>query len=423
MVFRFTLGLMGSTLLAALFATVAYGQQEPGPVALLQAARRNYSQTSQYHFEVRRSEDFKGELSGNWSDSFQIAIVGSDGRYRFEARGPHYSWVQISNGKTEWLYNALSKEYVRKRAPGGGQPSHFGKDVLSYEQSQLVDAQSIPEHIVDEIGAVRGPELVRSEVLSLGSGSIECFVIHGEGKYRSGWEPDTSWELTLWIEKGSHNVRKIEEHWKGRLIKGDMSYYTRISVELYSVVDLGTPAVPQSLFEFEAPHAARLVARFDQRHALPKPRRSKLIGEVAPDLTLQSTEGGLIHLNSFRGTPTLIEFWATWCAPCIEAFPELEQIYTRATSQGIVVITVDEDSQPEKAAAFLATHRKSSWSNYHDDGEINRSLPGEGLPQFVLIDAGGKIVYANSGFDGPALRTAIGQLVRAHTPLEKKPRN
>jgi hypothetical protein len=85
-------------------------------------------------------------------------------------------------------------------------------------------------------------------------------------------------------------------------------------------------------------------------------------------------------------------------------------------------ITVDEDEQPAKADAFLATHRRSSWSNYHDDAEINRSLPGDGLPQFVLIDAAGEMVYAKSGFDEHGLRAAFGHLGPGYVSLDNKPK-
>ena len=93
----------------------------------------------------------------------------------------------------------------------------------------------------------------------------------------------------------------------------------------------------------------------------------------------------------------------------------------RRRRRGIVVITVDEDEQPAKADE-LATHRRSSWPNYHDDGEINRSLPGDGLPQFVLIDVAGKIVYAKSGFDENELRAALGHLVPGYMPLDNTPK-
>jgi hypothetical protein len=93
-------------------------------------------------------------------------------------------------------------------------PSHFGKDAWSYEEGQLVDAQEIPLHVTEEIASIRNPELMRSEALSLDHGQVDCFVIRGQGKYRSGSPPDTRLEITFWIEKSSNFVRKIEEYWK-----------------------------------------------------------------------------------------------------------------------------------------------------------------------------------------------------------------
>lgn len=410
---------MRLTLRVTLLATAAIGQQAPDPASLLQLISRHYSQAKHYHIEGLLSEDLRSELSGNWSNSTQTAIVAEDGQYRFEVRGPHYSWVQISNGRTEWIYNATTQEYVQKNTSKGQKPSDFG-DAWSYEQEQLINAQDIPRHMAEEIGSVRNPKLVRSELLSLANSNIDCFVIQGQGKYKSGWSPDTNVELTFWIEKKSNYVRKLEEKWKGQLIRGAISHYTRANVEVYPVVDLESPAVPPSLFQFQAPPAAKLVANFERTHTMPTPQRSSLLGMMAPELTFRSADGHLVPLSSVRGKPTLIEFWATWCGPCIDAFAKLEQLYSQATSQGIVVITVDEDEQPAKADAFLATHRRSSWSNYHDDGEINRSLPGDGLPQFVLIDAAGEIVYAKSGFDEHELRAAFGRLGPGYVSLDSK---
>jgi len=120
----------------------------------------------------------------------------------------------------------------------------------------------------------------------------------------------------------------------------------------------------------------------------------------------------------------LVEFWATWCGPCLAAFAKLESLYSQAMGLGIVIITIESGrtGQDSKIAEeFLAKHRKSSCSNYHDDGEINRSLLGDGLPQFVLMDASGKIVHAGSGFDEHELRSALGHLGPEYASLAKKP--
>jgi thiol-disulfide isomerase/thioredoxin len=410
------------TVIAVFYAAAAYGQATPDPVSALQAASRNYSQARYYHIEVRLTEDLKGELSGNWSSSSQTAIVAPDGRYRFEARGPRYSWLQISNGGIERIYKATTQEYTQNPTPADRKPSRFGKDACSYEEEQLVNAQEIPQRVTEKIGSIRNPELIHSETLLLDNRQVDCYVIRGQGKYRSGMSPDTRLETTFWIEKGSNLVRKIEEHWEGDLFRDDSTHYTRTNVEVYPVVDIENPTWPANLFEFQTPAAARLVASFNATYnTLPTRPRLSLVGTIAPELTLPSPDGRLVSLSSVRGRPTLVEFWATWCGPCVAAFAKLESLYSQAMSLGIVVITIDEDERAKTAEEFLAKHRKSSWSNYHDDGEINRSLPGDGLPQFVLMDASGKIVHAGSGFDEHELRTALSQLGPEYASLAKKP--
>jgi cytochrome c biogenesis protein CcmG, thiol:disulfide interchange protein DsbE len=410
------------TVIAVFCAAVAYGQATPAPVSVLQAASRNYSQAKYYHIAVHLTEDLKGELSGHWSSSSQTAIVAPNGRYRFEARGPRYSWLQVSNGSIERIYKATTQEYTQNPTPADRKPSHFGKDEWSYEEDQLVDAHEIPRRVTEKIASVRNPDLIRSETLSLDNGQVDCFVIRGQGKYHSGEPPNTKLEITFWIEKGSHFVRRIEEHWEGELIRDDSTHYTRTNVEIYPVVDIEIPALPAALFEFQTPAAANLVASFKATYnTLPSKQRPSLVGTIAPELSWPSPDGNLVSLSSVRGRPTLVEFWATWCGPCVAAFAKLETLYSQAIGLGIVIITIDEDEQAKTAEEFLAKHRKSSWSNYHDDGEINRSLPGDGLPQFVLMDASGKIVHAGSGFDEHDLRTALSRLGPAYASLAKKP--
>jgi len=415
-----TLTTLKPVLASVVLVALAHAQQDTSPESLLRTVGRNYSQVRYYHIEVRLSEDFKSELSGNWSNSFQTAIVAPNGQYRFEARGPRYSWLQISDGTTEWIYNAATAQYMRMHTSPSQVPSQFNKDSWSYEESQLLDAQEIPRHVAEQIGWVRHPAIVRSETLSLDKGEVECFVIRGQGKYKSGWSRDTEVEVTFWVEKGSNRIRKIEQHWKGKLVRGDPSDYKRTNVEVYPIVELDNSMAAPDLFQFQPPSTANLVSTFHQTHSSQGPQRSQLVGTAAPEVDFLSKDGRDITLSSMRGKPVLIEFWATWCGPCTAAFPKLEHLYSQAMGQGVVVLTVDEDDEPGKADAFLATHGKSSWPNYHDDGEINRSLPGAGLPQFVLIDADGKIVFATSGFDEHELQSALSRFGPRHTSGAQK---
>ena len=389
---------------------VSSGQTDVDPSALLERISQKYRDARFYHLEAHSSESWKSKNSSSWEESFQKAIVTGERRYRFEAEGPHYSWVQVSNGATEWVYNATTKEYAEKQTTVDGKPSKFDENGWSAEESALIESQDIPKSLAEMISWLRNPVFAVSEVLSLSTGRVDCYLVRGQGRYRTGWSPDTQLEVTLWIDKSALIIRKIEQDWRGPLIMRDPTRYSRTNISEFPVVELTDLQAPSSLFEFHAPPTAKLVARFTSVQGPPMPRTPDLIGRAAPEIKFQSSDGHIESLSSFRGRPVLIEFWATWCGPCVAALPMLERLYEAAQARGIVVITVDEDDKAEKAASYLATHANATWANYHDDGEINRTLPGDGLPQFVLIDATGKIAFETSGVDEHELRTALAHL-------------
>jgi thiol-disulfide isomerase/thioredoxin len=389
---------------------VSSGQSVIDPAALLQNVSQKYMEAKYYHIEAQLSEKWNGKHSSRWEESFRTAIVSASGRYRFQADGPRYSWVQASNGAKEWVYNATTKEYIEKQATDNGRPSQFDKDGWSAEEFALIEAQNIPKALADMISSVRTPVFAGSEILLLGSERVACYLIRAQGRYKSGWSPDTHVNLTFWIDKSALIVRKIREDWQGQLIMGDAARYTRTVSTVYRVADLTDRHAPSSLFEFDAPSTAKLVTKFAPMRLPPTPHLPDLVGSMAPQVSFQAIDGHTVLLASFRGKPVLLEFWATWCAPCVAAMPRLERLYASAQEHGIVVITVDEDDTAEKAASFLSDHENVTWQNYHDDGEINRALPGEGFPEFVLVDAAEKITLERSGFDEHELRTSLAHL-------------
>lgn len=404
----------------SLLAVVAHAQQRLDAASLLRTVSERYREAKQYHIEAEMTDSQTSALSGDWQKSFQTAIVAGDGKYRFEARGSAFSWLQISNGQREWTYNAKTDEYTEKRTASDKKPSEFGKKMWSGEETQLIEAHEMVGRVADEIGAIREPELAGSESLSFGGQKVECLVVHSLRRYHSGELPGTKVAVTFWIERDTNYVRKIDERWEGEVGAGDAMRSDRENVTIYPVVVLAAPALPASEYAFQPPGSAKSVSAFMPAWVTPVPR-PRLVGATAPAVQFRTQDGSPVALSSFRAKPVLIEFWATWCGPCVEALPKLDLIYKEAQANGVVVISVDEDEEAATAAAYLSVHRKGEWPNYHDDGEINRVLPGDGLPQFVLIDPAGKIVFQASGFDEQELRTALAHLgtgFRAPVPKE-----
>jgi thiol-disulfide isomerase/thioredoxin len=246
------------------------------------------------------------------------------------------------------------------------------------------------------------------EVLEIGGRSIPCYVVRlGANSLKKPMKPGARMEETIWIAKDDFTIRRVATRRHAPSIMSPALFEDTESTDLYPVVELGG-AIAESEFAFHPPAAAALVEKFADPFA-PGP---SLQGKSAPAVTFKSAGGKETALASYRGKPVLLDFWATWCAPCVAAMPEMAKIYQETNKKGLVFISVDKDFDAKTATDFLAK-KEEPWPNYHDDGAISNAFKENGLPFTVLIDAQGKVVYSevgygNSGLTG--LREAIAGL-------------
>lgn len=140
------------------------------------------------------------------------------------------------------------------------------------------------------------------------------------------------------------------------------------------------------------------------------------VGKAAPPVQFLLSDGNRIPLEAYKGKPVLLDFWATWCGPCVLAMPNIERLYSLANQIGLTVISVDEDNDALAAAAYLARH-EYAWTNYHDlNGRVRKAFRGNFIPLTILIDAQGKVTYYDSRSNDEALRAAIAKLGTASIP-------
>ena len=115
------------------------------------------------------------------------------------------------------------------------------------------------------------------------------------------------------------------------------------------------------------------------------------IGERAPDLRLPLAGGGEVDLAQYRGQVVLVNFWATWCAPCTAEMPALERVYQAQRDRGFAVLAVDVQEREEPVSSFLGQLGVTFPSALDRTGEIARLYRATGLPTTFLIDRGGVI--------------------------------
>jgi cytochrome c biogenesis protein CcmG/thiol:disulfide interchange protein DsbE len=121
------------------------------------------------------------------------------------------------------------------------------------------------------------------------------------------------------------------------------------------------------------------------------------IGDEAPDFSLVSTDGETVRLSDLRGRPVILNFWASWCVPCIEEFPLLREAAERHADDDLAIVGVIFDDGPEAAAAFMKEHG-GTWPALLDPGmEVAADYAVFGPPETYFIGRDGRIVARQIG--------------------------
>ncbi len=124
-------------------------------------------------------------------------------------------------------------------------------------------------------------------------------------------------------------------------------------------------------------------------------------GSVAPDFELKSLDGKQVRLSDFRGKAVLLNFWATWCAPCKIEMPWFVDLQKQYASQGLQVIGVAMDDSGEEAIAKFAKEMGVNYPVLIGKESVGDAYGGvEFLPTTFFIDRQGKVVDRVFGLVG-----------------------
>jgi peroxiredoxin len=124
----------------------------------------------------------------------------------------------------------------------------------------------------------------------------------------------------------------------------------------------------------------------------------------APAFSLSLLDGSEVRLLDFKGKVVLINFWATWCAPCKEEMPSMERLWQKLKERGFVVIAINQDRGSPKAARKFSNRLGFSFPVLLDPaGTTRRTYEVTGLPTSYIIKRDGKIlgkVIGTRAWDG-----------------------
>jgi cytochrome c biogenesis protein CcmG/thiol:disulfide interchange protein DsbE len=123
------------------------------------------------------------------------------------------------------------------------------------------------------------------------------------------------------------------------------------------------------------------------------------VGEKALNFTLLDLDGNPVSLSDFEGQPVMVNFWASWCAPCRIEMPELQAAYDAYQDEGLVILALNEDEPVDVARAYFEDEMGLTFTALLDENSAIATAFGFAatLPTTFFIDAEGTITFIHRG--------------------------
>jgi len=139
-------------------------------------------------------------------------------------------------------------------------------------------------------------------------------------------------------------------------------------------------------------------------------------GYLAPKFTLRNLRGNLEGLDDHAGKVIVVNFWATWCAPCVKEMPSFETLYRRFRSQGLTVLAVSLDKdRSAKVQEFVDKYKLSFPVLLDTEGVAEKLYPSFTIPFTYVIDKQGRVAARIDGakdWESPETFKAIEYLLK-----------
>lgn len=120
------------------------------------------------------------------------------------------------------------------------------------------------------------------------------------------------------------------------------------------------------------------------------------VGDRVPDWTLTDINGRTHTFSSYKGRVVVLDFWATWCPPCMAVSPHMQAIQKKYVDRGVAVLAVHYDNEGEPKR-YMKQHRYT-FTALEDGYEVARKLGVSKIPTIMVVGPDGRVAYRQTGF-------------------------
>lgn len=247
------------------------------------------------------------------------------------------------------------------------------------------------------------------------SAELKALVSQVQTKLRSGQqrESDLAAEIKQFdVLLAEHQGEKTDAVAQILLMKA-MLY-----LEVFDNTAKGTELVEQLKRDFpdtkQGKTADAILANIQKQAAAKKIQESLVAGTKFPDFEEKDLDGKPLSIANYKGKVVLIDFWATWCSPCVHELPNVIKTYEKNHAKGFEIIGVSLDDNQQKLSSFLK-EKNMTWQQYFDGKGWANKLAAkygvESIPATFLLDGDGKIIAKD--LRGEALDEAVTKALGA----------
>jgi thiol-disulfide isomerase/thioredoxin len=375
---------------------LASAQDSPDARALLKETGDVLLKHKSYQVDQRAIVDMGGTLPARLEMVVKI-IVSNPGKLRIESSSKVGDSLIVSDGEHTWMYLGTLKQYTKTAA--ASTPESLVKSMVPGMSGVMDQIKAKDPYL--------SAKIIGEEPVEVDGQKIDCYVVEARLDTISlpGSVDMKGGVQKVWIDKVSKLSLKqtITATMEGGPLTAPAQMNQAVTVISQK---LDTP-VPDSSFTFTPPEGSKLVPEFKG----PVKANADLTGQAAADFKLKSNTGKEFSLPDLKGNFVLLDFWASWCAPCRRDLPAVEKLHQEFHKKGLVVLGVNGGEDSETVNEFLLSSKLSYPILLTPDGGVMQSYRVSAFPTVVLIDADGKIVFYHVGAGGDkALRESLAKL-------------
>jgi peroxiredoxin len=338
--------------------------------------------------------DLSGHISANFDVAGQAKKEEADFTSSFAApnKFKHEMKDQLlvgSTGEKMYVFSPKENVYLSVDSPKG----KFGSDDVPQPFGQILSSQN-PSLIMalsqDPVAMFQGVNIARGEDVKIGDKAHAALKVSGPGVG----------DMTLAIDPATSLVRRINMDMSADLKERGAPDVKSATVQID--YNTSTPGAAGKAEQFAwAPPAGAKDASAGAQGGESGQEADALVGKPAPDFKLNDLEGKEVALAGQKGSVVVLDFWATWCGPCVASMPHLEELHKEKSKDGVKVYAVNLREDKEKVQGFLTSKNFTLPALLDTEGAVAEQYKVQGIPQTVVIGKDGVVrkVFVGAGPD------------------------